>query len=163
MKRIFLLFILFFILYSCEIKFDNFIDDPSYKIHYNNNWNVEKNEIDNIEFYLTGNDTLNKFCNINLNIQNYTENTDFKTYVEKVEKQLNKKEKLLSSKYKSGSKLNYQEMIFEKDYGEFSLLYLQRFILKDLKVYVLTFTCEKDYFYENINDVNNIFDTFIIK
>ena len=163
MKRIFQLFILIFILHSCDNKFDNVIDNSSYKIHYNNNWSVEKSEIDNVEFYLIGNDSLNKFCNINLNIQNYTENQDFKNFIEKSEKQLTKNEKLVSSKYKSGYKLNFQEMIFEKDYGEFSVLYLQRFILKDLKVYVLTCTCEKDYFDENINDVNNIFDTFTIK
>src|SRR5690554_7194864 len=74
MKRIFQLFILIFILHSCDNKFDNVIDNSSYKIHYNNNWSVEKSEIDNVEFYLIGNDSLNKFCNINLNIQNYTEN-----------------------------------------------------------------------------------------
>ncbi len=163
MKKVFQLFTLILVLYSCDEKFDHTIDDSLYQISFNNIWSIEESEFDTIEFYLVGNDSINRFCNINLDIQNLREDQDFKTFIETSEKSLTKNEKLISSKYKSGFKMNYQEMIFEADYGEFSLMFLQRFILKDSKMYVLTYACEEVYFDSNIDESNKTFDSFTIK
>jgi len=143
MKFKYLTFLFLILLQGCSrqeaietIKGDN------YTISYSSDWKLDETVRNNVEFSLVQTPVPGKFRNnINLLIQDlHGTGLNLARYTQVSVEQINENGKLIGSQKKIIGNIEFQEMTFEAFMKGFDLKFLQYYLIKDEKAYVLTFT-----------------------
>jgi hypothetical protein len=180
-SRIFSLLCLFAIATSCQKSSNSGISQPdvvldkskfttldqdNYSIQYPNDWLIEKDVTGEVAFFLyfdtaRSEDEIGE--NINLMVQNVSSNLTLDQYTKISLDDINRQGSVISSEKIITPSKEYQRVVCTmKMYNE-DLKFIQHYIVKDAKVYVLTFTSMERNFSKFEKSAEQVMQSFSVK
>ncbi len=147
------------------------IEGINYSISYPQNWKLDQSGTMGSSFTIFCPETSdpNVFRNnVNLIIQDLSDcyNINLDQYVHiyrKLIKILYQDSSVLEIKHIARGRSEFQRIIYSGDQGVYHLMFLQSFMIRDDKAYILTLTCEKDNFEKYKKTGEAIMNSFVLK
>lgn len=164
MKLLYLVSTIFALsLSSCQSDSKTLLEHEDYSISYEKEYLVNGSGTHGTEFYITlSHDDSKKFTNnINLLIQELTKaDIDLQKFVNITESQINSQGKLISSERITRKGTEYQSIIFEANFGEGDLRFLQYNFIQNDKAYILTYAATIGTFDKDLSKAKEVMDSF---
>jgi len=124
---------------------------------------MDDSGINGTDFYIVlPHDSNNNFRNnINLLVQDLTKaDLDLEKFVDLTESQIQSSGKLIKSERLNRNGVEYQSILFEANFGEGDLKFLQHDFVHNNKAYILTYTATVGTFEENLPKAQEIMNSF---
>lgn len=150
-----------FFAFAQPLPLNKEIKNSKYSLHYNSQWKLDETGRNGTEFYLIKSPAGEFSDNIGLVIQNLEgQNLDLKAYSALSEEQIATVGTIVSSRSFDLGNHPAQELIAVIPYNELSLTFLQYYLIKEQKAYVLTFIDLTTDFDESVIDAKRVMDSF---
>ncbi|WP_270088019.1 hypothetical protein [Sphingobacterium sp. SYP-B4668] len=151
---------------SCKSDNQGTFANEDYSISYNKSYDMDDSGINGTDLYIVLPHDVNQNFrnNINLLVQDLTEaNLNLEQFVELTESQIKSSGQLIKSEKMNQNGTEYQSIIFEANFGEGDLKFLQHDFVQNNKAYILTYTATVDTFEENLSKAQEVMNSFKLK
>lgn len=158
-----ILSILSLTLLGCKSNEQTVLTRTDYSISYNKSYAMDDSGVNGTDFYivLSRDKNTNFRNNINLLVQDLTEtNIDLTKFVDLTESQIRSSGQLIKSERINRNGKEYQSILFEADFGQGLLRFLQYDFMLNNKAYILTYTATISTFEENLSKAQKVMDSF---